>query len=63
MTRLQSHDISDISSQLTAYDEELLAKTGRNFRQIACHAVEVEEEDARRAMSKIKVGIVPIRFR
>jgi pyrrolysine biosynthesis protein PylD len=62
MTRLQSRDISAISSQLTAYDEELLAKTGHNLRQIACHAVEVKEEDVRRAMSRMKVSIVPIRW-
>ncbi len=43
MTRLQSDDISGISSQLKAYDEELLVKTGHNLRQIACHAMELKE--------------------
>lgn len=60
MTRLQSNDISDIVSQLTAYDQELLFKTGRNLRQIACHAAQLKEEDALGAIAGIKVGVVPI---
>jgi pyrrolysine biosynthesis protein PylD len=62
MTRLQSNDISGISSQLQAYDEELLVKTGHNLRQIACHAMELKEENVRGVMSRIRVGIVPIRW-
>jgi hypothetical protein len=38
MARLPSDDISVISSQLIAYDEELLVKTGRNLRQIGIFA-------------------------
>ena len=60
MTRLKSNDISAIASQLTAYDQELLLKTGHNLRQIACHAVQLKEEDALGAMSGIKVAVVPI---
>ena len=62
MTRLQSVDISGITSQLKAYDEELIAKTGLNLRQIACHAVELEEETSREIASGIKAGIVPVRW-
>jgi 3-methylornithyl-N6-L-lysine dehydrogenase len=62
MTRLQSDDISAITSQLNAYDEELLAKTGHSLGQIACHAVELEEEPAREIAPGIKVGIVPVRW-
>jgi pyrrolysine biosynthesis protein PylD len=62
MTRLQSDDISGIPSQLIAYDEELLLKTGHNLRQIACHAVELKEEVVRGAMPAIRVSIVPIRW-
>jgi pyrrolysine biosynthesis protein PylD len=62
MTRLQSDDISGISSQLKTYDEELLVKTGHNLRQIACHAMELKEKDVRGVMSRIRVGIVPIRW-
>jgi pyrrolysine biosynthesis protein PylD len=62
MTRLQSDDISGIASQLKAYDEGLLVKTGHNLRQIACHAMELEEEDVRGLVSGMRVGIVPIRW-
>jgi len=62
MTRLQLDDILNISSRLTAYDEELLVKTGHNLRQIACHATEMKEEDIRGVMSRIRVGVVPIRW-
>jgi pyrrolysine biosynthesis protein PylD len=62
MTRLQSDDISAITSQLKAYDEELIAKTGHNLGQIACHAVEMEEETSREIASGIKAGIVPVRW-
>jgi pyrrolysine biosynthesis protein PylD len=51
-----------MSDQLTAYDEELLVKTGHNLRQLACYAVEVKEDDVREVMSKLRVGIVPIRW-
>jgi hypothetical protein len=34
MPRLQSDDISGISSQLMTYDEEWLVKTGHDLRQI-----------------------------
>jgi len=62
MTRLQSDDISNITSQLEAYDEELLLKTGHNLRQIACHAVQLKEADDQGVISGIRVGIVPIRW-
>jgi pyrrolysine biosynthesis protein PylD len=62
MTRLQLNDISNISSQLKAYDEELLAKTGHNLRQIACHATVMKEEDVCGVISKIQAGVVPIRW-
>ena len=62
MTRLQLDDISSISSRLIAYDEELLVKTGHNLRQIACHAAELKEEDIPGVMSRIRVGVVPIRW-
>ena len=62
MTRLQSDDILNIPSQLEAYDEKLLAKTGHNLRQIACRAVELKEEDGLAVISRLRVGVVPIRW-
>jgi len=61
MTRLQSDDISGITSQLKAYDEELIAKTGHNLGQIACHAVGLEEETSQNT-SGIRAGVVPVRW-
>ena len=62
MTRLQSDDISNIVPQLNPYDEELVSKTGHTLRQIACHAVGLKEKDAREVISRLRVGIVPIRW-
>jgi pyrrolysine biosynthesis protein PylD len=62
MTRLESDDIINIPSQLAAYDEELLAKTGHNLRQIACRAVEMTEDDVQGVISTVRLGIVPIRW-
>jgi len=62
MTRLQSDDISGISFQLKAYDEELLLKTGHNLRQIACHGVDLKEEDIRGTVPIVRAGIVPIQW-
>ncbi len=62
MARLQSDDISGISSQLKVYDQELLLKTGHNLRQIACHAVDLKEEDIRGIVPGILAGIVPIQW-
>ncbi|MGB5749554.1 MAG: 3-methylornithyl-N6-L-lysine dehydrogenase PylD [Desulfobacterales bacterium] len=62
MTRLQLDDISNISSRLVAYDEELLVKTGHNLRQIACHATELKEEAGWAVISRLRVGVVPIRW-
>jgi len=62
MTRLLSDDISGISFQLKAYDEELLLKTGHNLRQIACHAVDLKEEDIRGTVPIVRAGVVPIQW-
>jgi len=59
MTRLKSDDISGITSQLKAYDEDLIAKTGYNLRQIACHAAGLTEI-TRAEMAAIRVVVVPI---
>lgn len=60
MTRLLPKDLSDIVSQLKAYDEELLLKTGHNLRQIACHAARLKDDHVRGVISGIRVGVVPI---
>jgi len=62
MTRLQSDDILKIASQLKAYDGELVSKTGHTLRQIACHAVGLEEEDVGGIAASLTVGVVPIQW-
>ena len=60
MTRLQSADITGISARLNEYDEELLAKTGRTLRGLACYAVRLSEEDIAAGMANVRIGMVPI---
>lgn len=62
MTRLQTTDIANISSQLEAYDQELLTKTGRSLRGIACHAVGQSEEEALNRLPDVHIGVVPIQW-
>jgi pyrrolysine biosynthesis protein PylD len=62
MTRLQSDDISGTEPRLKAYDEELLAKTGCDLGQIACHAVALDPSAAREITPRLRVGVVPIRW-
>lgn len=61
MTRLKPGDIKDIPGRLAEYDGELLERTGRNLRGIACHALEVSEEDFLLLSKNVSIGVVPIR--
>jgi len=60
MTRLLETDIRDIPNSLTAYDAELIAKTGCSLFQIACHAGGVTEETAINSLQDARVGVIPI---
>ncbi len=62
MTRLQSEDIATIAAQLETYNEELVARTGHNLKQIACHAAELPEPDGLKIISGLKIGVVPIHW-
>jgi len=62
MTRLRSIDIADISVRLDAYDTELLTKTGRTLRGIACYAADQNEQDIATRLTLIQVGVVPIQW-
>ena len=62
MTRLTAEDITSISDELQAYDEELIAKTGCTLAGIACRAAGVGEAAIKEAAGKIRVGVVPITF-
>ena len=62
MTRLRSADIAEISAGLKAYDEELISKTGKTLRGIACYAVELNEEDVVGRISHVRIGVVPVHW-
>ena len=61
MTRLKSANIKNIPGRLGAYDHELLQRTGRTLRGIACHALGIEEKGILPIMDSVSVGVVPIR--
>lgn len=61
MTRLKTRDIKDISEQLADYDRELLDRTGHTLRGIACHALDIPEEDFQSLLGNVTIGVVPIR--
>lgn len=61
MTRLKYPDIKNITGQLADYDKELLQKTGRTLRGIACHAVKIKEENLQSQCGSVSIGVVPIR--
>jgi len=60
MTRLLTTDIKDIPNSLTAYDAELVAKTGRSLFQIACQAAGVSEKTAGKSLQSTRVEVIPI---
>ena len=60
MTRLTSNDLSGLVSNLELYDEELLRKTGRTLRQIACRAVGTDEKTVLGLIPNTRVGVVPM---
>lgn len=60
MTRLEPADISGLDRDLKRFDGEVLAKTGRSLRQIACRAAGTDEERILRVMEDTTVGVVPV---
>ena len=62
MTRLTTDDITLISDQLQAYDDELIAKTGCTLAGIACHAADISEAEMLKIAADIRVSVVPITF-
>jgi pyrrolysine biosynthesis protein PylD len=62
MTRLRSVDLAGISSRLTAYDEELAAKTGCTLKGLACHASGRNENEVADAIDRTRAAIVPVRW-
>ncbi len=60
MTRLKTSDICHISSRLEAYNQLLLAGTGRTLLGIACHACGVDEKKIKNRINSFVIHVVPI---
>lgn len=60
MTRLKPRDLAGLDQSLELYDRELLAKTGRTLRQIACRAGAIGEDQILGAIRTTKVGVISI---
>ena len=60
MTRLTSELVESIRAGLSEYDNELLKKTGRTLRQVACRAAGVREAEMRDSIGATLVGVVPV---
>ena len=60
MTRLKTNDISNISSRLEEYNQQLLAGTGRSLLGIACHAYGKDEVQIRHRIESFSIVAVPV---
>ena len=60
MTRLTTHDVESISAELFEYDTELISKTCHALRGVACLAAGVQEDEIKKDLKKVQVGVVPI---
>ena len=60
MTRLKAQDVESISAKLFQYDTELISKTGHPLRGIACLAAGVQEDEIKKHLKKVRVGVIPI---
>jgi len=60
MTRLRARDIHHITSTLGHYDLQLLKKTGGTLSQIACRAIDIDEQEVYRTQSQFRVSVIPI---
>ena len=60
MTRLTKDDITLISDQLHAYDEDLIGKTGHTLAGVASHAAGLTEAEMRKSAADIRLSVVPI---
>lgn len=60
MTRLSSLQVAGMREKLTAYDEELISKTGLTLRQIAARAAGVSDDEVRRAFESDLAAVIPV---
>ena len=60
MTRLRTSDIEHIVGSLAAYDRELLRKTGRTLRGVACHAAGADEDSTAEMLGQMQARVIPV---
>lgn len=60
MTRLTQEDICHIPSRLEAYNQSLLAGTGRSLLGIACHACDVQPQSMEQRLAAASMVVVPV---
>lgn len=60
MTRLRQEDITGINRSLDRYDEELVAKTGRDLQGLACGVAHLEPDRLQRSRDSVTIGIIPV---
>ena len=60
MTRLTSDDVKSISSELSAYDAELAARTGHSLRGIGCLTAGLPEKEIKHRLKNTRIGVIPI---
>ena len=60
MTRLTHQDISQIPPRLAAHDTQLRAATGKGLLGIACHAWDLDEAPAQKALEKLTTQVIPV---
>jgi pyrrolysine biosynthesis protein PylD len=60
VTRLSAADIIGISSDLTDYDADLMSKTGRSLKGIACGAAGISESKLRKILPELSIGVIPV---
>lgn len=58
MTRLKPKDLAGLDRSLELYDRELLARTGRTLRQVACRAAGIVEDQIPGAIRTTNVGVI-----
>jgi pyrrolysine biosynthesis protein PylD len=60
MTRLRTEDIENIPQALTAYDRQLLNKTGHTLKGVVCHTLGVTDEEFEQAAKSCKACVIPL---
>jgi len=58
--RLTSEEVAGLTDNLTAYDDELVLKTGLSLKEIAICSIEANGEKAKQAINSNKIAVIRI---